>query len=213
MREFSVAFAALFLVSRWASRWERPCTSTIACRPEWGDGEQQGRSAGQRPIQHGIRQRIGGVWLTCVGGDVDRRPHRRRAYSASAHSISARVGGRPGQSDHHPELRRRGESPGGGHGQRASATRGRSAAMASTNAPPGSACSAVAGEVNWHAWYKINNGTERKLVLDHQSLASCAARRSTRVHGNGVSSGNMCVNIDGATSPRRPRSRRSWFRR
>jgi hypothetical protein len=66
----------------------------------------------------------------------------------------------------------------------------------------GSACSAVAGKVIWHAWYKINNGTERELVLDHQGLSSCTSTsEAPGFMGTVSSNGNMCVNIDGATSP------------
>ena len=56
--------------------------------------------------------------------------------------------------------------------------------------------------VYWHTWYTINNGAEQELVLDKQNLASCTSGSETPGHmGIVSSSGNLCVNIDGGTSP------------
>ena len=191
MREFSVAFAALFLVQ----------VGVAVGKTVYVDNScsQNGNGTTTTCGSNGPYNIIDNALAACgslVGGDVIRSAPGSLPRGAF---ISARVAAARAirsSSRTTPQATR----PRGGHGRRENAQTWTSRGNGVYECTSGSACSAVAGKVNWHAWYKINNGTERELVLDHQSLASCTVRRSAGVHGNGES-GNMCVNIDGATSP------------
>lgn len=58
------------------------------------------------------------------------------------------------------------------------------------------------GQIIWHVWYSISGGAEQDLALDNQKLASCTSGSETAGHiGVVQSTGNLCVNIDGATAP------------
>jgi hypothetical protein len=64
----------------------------------------------------------------------------------------------------------------------------------------GASCAAGVGRVTWRAWYAIGRHAEQALKLVDQSAATCASVAPGQLEIV-ESTGNLCVNIDGTTSP------------